>query len=264
MTDMNEYIESGILELYVFGALTEKENLEVQKMANAHSEVQAEILSIEQAVINLSYSASPHLSLENYERIRQKLIEKHAADSGTIPITKSNNSSSYIGWAAAVLLLMGLVFQYYRYNEATQEVQQVSAQRSKYEQLVAGLQKTNAETQRTLNVLRSKTTRAVELAGQQASPQSFARIYLNNNSNETYVDVSGLPEPPKGKVYQVWALKLTPLTPVSIGIVDDLSANHGIIKVENYQGAQAFGITLEPTGGSASPTMEQLYALGKV
>jgi len=38
----------------------------------------------------------------------------------------------------------------------------------------------------------------------------------------------------------------------------------GIIAVDNFEGAQAFGITLEPEGGSLSPTMEQLYTLGKV
>lgn len=264
MTTMNEYIESGILELYVFGALTEQENREVLQMAARHNEIQAEILSIEQAVINLSYTVSPHLSLENYEKIRRKLIEKHAADNGTMPLKNRNSAPGYIGWAAALLMLMGLVFQYYRYNEAKQEVQQVTAQRSKYEQLVAALQKSNTDTERTIAMLRNRTTLSIELEGQQASPQSFARVYLNKNSNETYVDVSGLPEPPKGKAYQVWALKLNPLTPVSIGIVDDLNANHGIIRVDNYQGAQAFGITLEPAGGSTSPTMEQLYALGKV
>ena len=35
-------------------------------------------------------------------------------------------------------------------------------------------------------------------------------------------------------------------------------------EVENVNEAQAFGITLEPAGGSAGPTMEQLYTLGKV
>ena len=33
---------------------------------------------------------------------------------------------------------------------------------------------------------------------------------------------------------------------------------------EQSTGAEAFGITLEPAGGSKSPTMEQLYTLGKV
>jgi hypothetical protein len=34
--------------------------------------------------------------------------------------------------------------------------------------------------------------------------------------------------------------------------------------VNNAEEAEAFGITLEPAGGSITPTMEQLYTLGKV
>ena len=34
-----EYIESGILELYVYGLLNESENLEVSKMAKQHKEI---------------------------------------------------------------------------------------------------------------------------------------------------------------------------------------------------------------------------------
>jgi anti-sigma-K factor RskA len=37
-----------------------------------------------------------------------------------------------------------------------------------------------------------------------------------------------------------------------------------IFAVANTNGAQGFGITLEPKGGSPTPTMEQLYTLGKV
>ena len=35
-------------------------------------------------------------------------------------------------------------------------------------------------------------------------------------------------------------------------------------KTTTKEGAEAFGITLEPAGGSVSPTLEQLYTLGKV
>ena len=66
-------------------------------------------------------------------------------------------------------------------------------------------------------------------------------------------------------VYQVWALKLNPLTPTSIGLLADFSKdNQKLFAVDKANGAEAFGITLEPAGGSVSPTMEQLYTLGKV
>ncbi len=37
-----------------------------------------------------------------------------------------------------------------------------------------------------------------------------------------------------------------------------------IFPVDNVIEAEAFGITLEPDGGSTTPTLENLYTLGKV
>ena len=65
-----EYIESGILELYVFGKLSDEEIAEVNQMAAQYPEVREEIKAIESAVINLSHSVAPHLSETNYEKIR--------------------------------------------------------------------------------------------------------------------------------------------------------------------------------------------------
>jgi anti-sigma-K factor RskA len=66
-------------------------------------------------------------------------------------------------------------------------------------------------------------------------------------------------------VYQVWALKLNPLTPLSIGLLDNFKGKNMLMfPVDNVIEAEAFGITLEPDGGSSSPTLENLYTLGKV
>ena len=37
-----------------------------------------------------------------------------------------------------------------------------------------------------------------------------------------------------------------------------------IFTINNANESEAFGITLEPAGGSASPNLEQLYTLGAV
>lgn len=258
-----EYIESGILELYVFGCLSEKESEEVQAMAEKHADIKQEIVAIEKAVINLSYSMAPYLSAENYHKIRQKLIEKHE---GVVPMVQERRTgfSQYLGWAAAIILLLGLGIQYYKYNEVVEANTAQQAERSKFEQLVAGLEKQNTQTEKALQLLRGQNTTTVPLAGQAVSPESYAKVYIDKNDNKTYVDLAGLPEPPAGKVYQVWALKLNPVTPTSIGIIENVKDNKGIHVVDTFAGAEAYGITLEPAGGSASPTMEQLYTLGKV
>lgn len=259
-----EYIESGILELYVFGLLSEEENLKVKEMADSNEDVKAEILSIEKAVIDLSYSVSPYLSAEVYNKIRQQLIEKHE---GVVQMPRKSTTGSYLGWAAAVILLFGLGFQYYQYNQATEEVQATRTERDKFEQMLANVSQENTQNEKALAIIRDKNNNVVSLAGQNVAPEAYAKVYLNNEDNKIYVDIAGLPEPPKDKVYQVWALKLKPqLTPTSIGVLDDSqrTQNKGIFAVENFEGAEAFGITLEPAGGSPSPTLEQLYTLGEV
>ena len=44
--EAQEYIESGILELYVYGLLTETENLEIAEMAKNNPEIPEPIINI--------------------------------------------------------------------------------------------------------------------------------------------------------------------------------------------------------------------------
>ena len=189
--DTAEYITSGTLEFYVYGLLSEQENIEVNELAKQHESVRAEILSIEKAVINLSHGVSPHLSAENYEKIRQKLIEKHSND-GVVQLQPKRGANPYIGWAAAVILMFGLAFQYYKYNEVTKEVEAVTVQKSKFEQLLATTQQKNTETEKALAIVRDNASSVVTLAGQEIAPTAYAKAYVNKVKKETYIDLAGL------------------------------------------------------------------------
>ncbi|QYJ67819.1 anti-sigma factor [Flavobacterium litorale] len=262
--DSKELIESGTLELFVFGLLSENENSEIQKVAERDTEVQAEILAIEKSIINLSYGISPKLSAQNYNKLYAKLIKEN--QDSVVPINKRSKTTQYIGWAAAIILMFGIGIQYHKYNQVSKEVQETSIQRNKFEQMVVSIKKQHTLTERALAIVRDTDNTEIHLEGQQIAPESFAKVYLNKKSNKTHVDITGLPAPPEGKVYQVWALKLNPLTPISIGVLDSAiaDANKGVYKVDSFEGAEAFGITLEPGGGSENPTLGQLHTLGKV
>jgi anti-sigma-K factor RskA len=261
--DTKQYIESGILELYVYGLLSETENIEVSQMAKTHKEIENEIISIEKAIVNLSTSFSPFLSAENFEKIKAKLDLKY---SKVITITPRNNWNQYVGWAAAVALLFGVGYQYTQLNETQNQVVTAEKEKKNLQDTLVGLKVKNKQTLTALTVVRDAKNTVINLGGQAVSPKSYAKIYWNKETQVVYVDAAGLPEPPKGMVYQIWSLKLLPqLTPTSIGLLSDFSANkEKIFAVEKTGDAEAFGITLEPAGGSKTPTMEQLYTLGKV
>jgi len=261
--EAQEYIESGILELYVYGLLTETENLEIAELAKKNPEVDQEIIAIEKAIIALSSSFSPFHSVANFEKIKARLELKHGK---VVEMKPASNWSQYVGWAAAILLLLGLGYQTLELTKTKEAIATVGTEKNKIEREFAYLDQQNKETEKNLTIVRDIKNTGVTLGGQAVSPTSFAKVYWNKATKTTYIDAAGLPKPPKGMVYQVWALKLSPvLTPTSIGLLSDFEGNdQKIFSVEQTDSAEAFGITLEPAGGSLTPTMEQLYTLGKV
>lgn len=261
--EAQEYIESGILELYVYGLLSEKENLEIAELAKNNPEVDQEIISIEKAIIALSSSFSPFHSVENFEKIKARLELKHGK---VVDMKPASNWSKYVGWAAAVLLLLGLGYQTLELTKTKEAISTVGNEKNKIQRDYAFLDQQNKQTEKNLSIVRDIKNTGVTLGGQAVSPTSFAKVYWNKQTKTTYIDAAGLPTPPKGMVYQVWSLKLSPvLTPTSIGLLDNFEGNRQkIFAVSQTDSAEAFGITLEPAGGSLTPTMEQLYTLGKV
>jgi anti-sigma-K factor RskA len=260
--ETKEYIESGILELYVYGLLSEAENEEVSAMAKNNPEINDEIIAIEKAIVALSSSFSPFHSVANFEKIKEKLELKHAK---VIELEPSKNWSQYIGWAAAILLLVGIGYQYNQLDQTNTQVVNTEIEKAKLEKEFNALKLKNTTNETSLAVVRDTKNTVVSLGGQAVAPESFAKVYWNQETKVVYIDAAGLPEPPKGMVYQVWALKLSPLTPTSIGLLENFDGNdQKLFAVNNANEAEAFGITLEPAGGSLTPTMEQLYTLGKV
>ena len=258
----NEYIESGSLELYVYGLLSDSENEEIAGMAKKHQEVDHEIIAIEKSIVNISTSFSPFLSVENFEKIKAKLDLKY---SKVISMETGTNRFRYLGWAAAAVLLIGIGYQYTNNTKTQMQVVSIENEKVKLQEALVNSEIKYKQTQDALAVVRDVKNTVVTLGGQAVSPTSYAKVYYNKETQVVYVDAAGLPEPPDGKVYQVWALKLNPLTPTSIGLLSDFSKDsQKLFAVSKANGAEGFGITLEPAGGSLTPTMEQLYTLGKV
>ncbi|WP_291145629.1 anti-sigma factor [Flavobacterium sp. UBA7680] len=261
--EAQEYIESGTLELYVYGLLTEKENLEIAELAKNNKEVDDEIIAIERAIVALSSSFAPFHSVENFEKIKARLELKHGK---VVELKPASNWTQYVGWAAAVLLLLGFGYQTLELTKSKETISKVGTEKNKIERNYAFLDQQNKQTEKNLTIVRDIKNTGVTLGGQAVSPTSFAKVYWNQQTKTTYIDAAGLPTPPKGMVYQVWSLKLSPvLTPTSIGLLDNFEGNsQKIFAISQTDSAEAFGITLEPAGGSLTPTMEQLYTLGKV
>ncbi|WP_299100619.1 anti-sigma factor [uncultured Winogradskyella sp.] len=259
--DIKAYIESGILELYVAGQLSEQENQDIYDLLHQHPELLQEVLEIESAVVKLTAAVSPHAI--DFDSFKGKL---GLTDTKVVDLKpKKPNWMSYTGWAASILLAGGLLWTLNQKTELELQLQTAETDKQYLETQIEDARTDLAATKNLLDVIRDKDIIAVPLGGQGDYATSFAKVYWNKADNTIYVDAEGLPNAPQGKVWQVWSLTLNPLTPTSLGTIDDFNTDDNkIFTIANANESQAFGITLEPEGGSESPTMDQLYTLGVI
>lgn len=263
--DVNKYITSGILELYVAGTLSEEENLEVNRNAEQYPEIKKEILAIETAILALSKAAAPMRSgSKGFNDIERRIAA--IGDSKVITMTdRKTNWFTYVGWAASILLATGMLWMYYQNTQLKSEINVASQTNEVLEQQIFEANTSLEKSKELLNTIRDKNIEVIALGGQTVSPNSYAKAYWNKEEQKVFIDAQGLPEPPDGMVYQVWSLKLSPLTPTSMGLLEDFkNDDNKVFAFANPNESEAFGITLEPAGGSESPNLEQLYTLGAV
>ena len=253
-------IASGLLELYVTGSLSAEEIQEVESAMTKYPSVKKEVTKIEASLMHLSETVGGEVSPEVWPRIEQKTRNVRSLS------PPKRNWNALTGWAAALLFFGGLVYMLKQNSDLNGTLRKVRTQNVVIKEQHEKTQLQLAEATDFLKVVRSSNYKAIRLPGNVAvAPSAYATVYYNSDEQVAFIDAKGLPTPPEGKVYQVWSLIMDPLTPRSIGLLDSVKgANLSFYKVENVPTPEAFGITLEPEGGSESPTLSQLYTLGTV
>ncbi|RKR20378.1 anti-sigma factor [Arthrobacter oryzae] len=86
-----------------------------------------------------------------------------------------------------------------------------------------------------------------------------ATLSISPSKDAAVIKMNGVPAPPAGKVYQMWLIPKNGSAPVSQGLMDAQALSKPAI-VKGIGSAAALGITVEPAGGSASPTLPAVAA----
>ncbi|MDQ3277620.1 MAG: anti-sigma factor [Bacteroidota bacterium] len=121
------------------------------------------------------------------------------------------------------------------------------------------LQEQQLAYQQLLQLVRDENTTAITLQHVPGKPVASAKVFWNQQSNEVFVLDVSLPQAPAGKQYQLWAIVNG--KPVSAGLLAD--QKNRAQRMAAFEKADAFAITLEKEGGSAQPTLEEMYVMGK-
>lgn len=299
MVNIQDYIESGILEQYALGELSAAEQAAVEAFAAAHPEVLGELQQVQAA---LSFYAEAHIiatPVGMRERVLANVAAQLAApvsvssmlradvDTLAHPHNNSHASASVFatqtvaaaqeavvrsissapvavsaassGWAiaASVALLLSLggnALFYSRWKDTRADLVALQNTQSRFATTTQVVEKQLGALRLENQVLRSDEFRAVALVGTAAAPSAHARVLFNPLTHKVYVDVKNLPVLPAGKQYQLWALDKG--QPVDAGMLAvNTAVGADLQQMKDINSAQAFAVTVEPTGGSIAPTM---------
>jgi anti-sigma-K factor RskA len=275
--EVQSYIESGILELYVLGQLTAQENAEVEAMAAKHSIVKAEISAIESAMeaYALENAVSPSSA------VGEKILAQFDIESSTrnrkkikiVPLYENVNDVKikvlrYALVACIAMLVVSAATLYSLYNQlstAHQQIASLSTQKEQFVKTASKLKFDIAGMENRIAMTETSEWSTIKLAGVKNSPTAKMLVYWNKNNKNILINYAAidLPKTDYSHVYQLWAL--VDGKPVSLGIfAPNEKATEAVKQMDAIQNAQAFAVTIEPTGGSVNPTMEKMVVMGAI
>lgn len=260
--DINEIIDSGLLELYVLDLTTAEQTKQVEDWRVQYPQLNDEIAKIEQAVAAYvqQFAAEPPADL------KEKILAKLGIDLKTVVPHKVTLQLKWMRFAAAasIALLLGSVvlnvIYFNNWKKSQQQVAQLEGERgnilAEADIQKATLNKYSGE----LKILKSPSLKVVALNSVKEGVDARVTVYWDTEDQEIFVNINNLPDAPADKQYQLWAL--VDGKPVDAGVMELTLDN--LQKLKSIEKAQAFAITLENKGGAVSPTLEQMIVLGTV
>jgi len=285
-----EFIQSGILELYVIGDVTADEKKLVEERAVKNPAVRDEISAIEYAMEKYASLNAVHRADELQVKIMENILpedEKGTVADPAVAVNPAINTVAanhvvtaipdqsakikklYFALAACVaLLIISTAALYSAHNDlgnAKEQIFALSQDKEKYAQNASYMTKQNEELQTMADMPSDPDWKTVKLAGTKMDPTAKMVVYWHTSGQHVMVDTKkmGLPANDELHQYQLWALVNG--KPVDLGVFDaKADSAHILVKMKEIAGAQAFAVTLEKRGGSVNPTMEQMIAMGAV
>ncbi|RMG22599.1 MAG: anti-sigma factor [Bacteroidetes bacterium] len=269
--NIEEYIASGTLELYVMGALPEEEAQQVASLSEQYEEVKQEIEAIEAALMAFS-AGMHHRKLSPQARVFKEVPPSNGhPPQETAKVVPLRPHWRVWAWAiaASIMLIFSLGLNYYYFQKWKDADQELLALQQEKEQILAQDEVLQTRLEEALTLLSEPDFQRVQLKGTKLAPGAGAVVWWNPRTQNLYVQGSRLPAPKAGFQYQLWAMEKGKAMPTDAGVFD---LTQPLKPQKNIKGEplrfegeiEAFAITLEPAGGKPTPTLEQLYALGKL
>jgi hypothetical protein len=250
-----EIIESGLIEAYALNLTDEAETQWVQKALIESEEARNALQVFE-------------LSLEKtYQSKEINTIPNVSTGMGNGKIVSITPWYKYAMAAGVLLLLSSVAANVFLFNKNKTVTNELTTVKNTIKNTPKPVMPAPGNNDAVMKALGQITdgnyVKQVALNGQNTHAICKCTMFWNKEKGEVVICVHHLVNPGSTKQYQLWGYING--KPVNLGVFDlnEQKLIHHKLK-QNYKEIQGFAVTLEPKGGVAEPTMDELYLKGEI
>lgn len=272
--DIREYIESGVLELYAMGALPQEEANSVAEALARHPELRAELEEISVALQAIAPLEGRGPSSALRDTILASLPDTSSSSSSQpstpgrgriVPMNGSPSASSsgmgrYLLAASFIGFLLSASAAIWLWTKLQTTEEHLANAVDLIERTTSAYQQTEQE----LHTLRNYHNHRVRMTATGKASGALAFVYWNPETKEVYLDPALMPPLPEGHQYQLWAIAEG--DPVDAGVFDPAKPGlmPGLQRMKDVHEVKVFAVTIEPRGGSKTPTLSKMTVSGQL
>lgn len=257
-----QYAEA--LALYAMGALDNQQDLaELESHLGTCGECRRELEALRADTALLALSA---VGPKPPDRVRQQLMKTIAAE----PRMERRTQKPYVvgrmrprwfTFAPIAVMLLLAVFSMLLWREVRTYRFLLRQEHAQVEQLRKDLEKTSsdlAEAKDVKDLLHAPDAWPLTLVGVKTPPQPQMKVIYSRQKGSLLLMANNTPVLPEDKIYELWLLPMDGSAPMPAGWFKPDNQGHGMIFHHMKSSgitAKGFAVTIEPSGGSETPTM---------
>lgn len=279
--DIKKYIESGVLESYIFGELDRWQSQEVESLREVHPEIHEALVELElglEVAITQNYSKKPSPKVKNklMDELFKEESQKAAPSKSKVksiqqPVQSASPSfkiSQVISIAAAITGIVWGGLQQMNskelkttINQYQRDLVEITQSKSDLVNRVSYMENHNTNLERYLEHINRKSTHLVEMKSEDLS--KMVKMYWCENSKVAVLKVVNLPKLRSDQDYQLW--RLVDGKPLDMGLIgEEYMVEDNMLTIPDVEEADAFAITIEPKGGRPTPSLNNLQVISEI